>query len=167
MSLANYSPAALWRSMFDVQQSRAAYLGRALILDLPVTFAVASLIYLVTGDTGPEFKGGPLTLLFVICVLAPLIETAIMIPIFGALRWFTRDEALLAALSTLIWALLHSAGHLLHGLGVFWGFFLFSICYLQWSKRSRRQAYCMTAALHALHNIGPGLVIAFAPEAAR
>lgn len=65
------------------------------------------------------------------------------------------------AASALLWALLHSISVPIWGLGVFWPFFVFSICYLNWEKKSQLDAIRMTASLHALHNVGPALVVTF------
>lgn len=168
MSRPAFSPAALWRSLFDVEQPKLAYLGRALVLDLPVSLSIAALIGLAASSSpGPDFsRHSPAMLIFSMCVLAPALETALMIVVFGALRWFTTRTKILAAISALLWALLHSTSHPLWGGGVLWGFLLLSICYLTWERRSRRHAFLMTAAFHALHNLGPALVIILTPDSA-
>lgn len=154
MSRPLLSPAGLWHSLFDTGQNKFAYLGKALLLDLPVCLAVAVVIGLLSSEPGPDFsKYGPAELLFLLGVFAPLIETGMMMLIFGVLRWFTKREPILIALSVVIWALLHSASHPLWGAGIAWPFLLFSVCYLNWGKRSRSQAYLMTAAFHGLHNL--------------
>jgi hypothetical protein len=60
-------------------------------------------------------------------------------------------------ISALICAGLHSLARPLWGLEVFWGFLIFSLCYLAWEKKSPLQAFWMTAILHALHNLVPTL----------
>lgn len=153
-------PAALWDSLFDVHQSRTRYLGRALLLDLPVTFAIGALVSLAVPGDGPDFSGiSPAMMLPLLCLLAPLIETAMMAVIFALLRVVTRQKVTLAILSTLIWMGLHSLGVPAHGLGIFWSFFIMSICYLSWETRSLGHAFWMTAALHALHNLPPALLL--------
>lgn len=164
MSLSSFAPGALWRSLFELQQSRLAYLGRALVLDLPLSLLVAALASTIAKAPDLKFNGGPAMVVFLLCVFAPVIETAVMVLLFGVLRWFTSREELLAASSALLWALLHATTHPVWGVGVFWPFFLYSVCYLQWSKRSRSDAFLMTAAFHALHNLGPALLLAFAPR---
>lgn len=160
MSRPLLSPAGLWHSLFDTGQNKFAYLGKALLLDLPLGLALAAVTGLLSSEPGPDFsKYGPAELLFLIGVFAPLIETGMMMLIFGALRWFTKREPILIALSVIAWALLHSTSHPLWGVGIVWPFLLFSVCYLNWGKRSRIQAYLMTAAFHGLHNLFVGLLL--------
>lgn len=154
MSRPLLSPTGLWHSLFDTGQNKFAYLGKALLLDLPLSLAVAAIIGLLSSGPGPDFsKYGPAELLFLLGVFAPLIETGMMMLIFGVLRWFTKREPILIAFSVVIWAVLHSTSHALWGVGIAWLFLLFSVCYLNWEKRSRSQAYLMTAAFHGLHNL--------------
>jgi hypothetical protein len=154
MSRPLLSPVGLWHSLFDTDQGKLAYLGKALLLDLPLGLAVAVVIGLLSSDPGPDFsKYGPMRLLFLLCVLAPLVETGMMMLIFGVLRWFTKRAEIVVGLSVIVWALLHSTSHPLWGLGIAWTFLLFSVCYLKWEERSRRHAFWMTAAFHALHNL--------------
>lgn len=153
-------PAVLWDSLFNVHQPRTRYLGRALLLDLPVTFAIGALVALAVPGDGPDFTGiSAAMLLPLLCVIAPLTETVMMAVIFALLRLITRQIVPLAILSTLIWMGLHSLGTPAHGLGIFWSFFIQSICYLRWETRSLGHAFWMTAALHALHNLPPALLL--------
>ncbi|HLP25454.1 MAG TPA: hypothetical protein VK477_07245, partial [Acidobacteriota bacterium] len=62
-------------------------------------------------------------------------------------------------LSVIVWALLHSTSHRLWGVGIAWPFLLFSVCYLNWEKRSRSHAFLMTAAFHGLHNLVLALLL--------
>lgn len=146
--------AALWDSLFDINQPPVRYLGRALCLDIPITLVLAVLVGLTLPDDGPDFTSIPITMMLpVMCILAPLLETVLMVVIFTLLRLVTRRMAYLAILSTLIWMALHSIGAPAHGLGVAWTFLILSICYLRWETHSLGHAFWMTAALHALHNL--------------
>lgn len=146
--------AGLWSSLFDITQPPARYIGRALVLDLPVTLLLATLVGLTIPKHGPDFSHIPNALVLpMLCVIGPLIETVMMMLFFCVLRFATRRMAYLVILSTLIWMGLHSLGAPAHGLGIFWMFLILSICYLCWETRSRSHAFWMTAALHALHNL--------------
>jgi hypothetical protein len=160
MSRPLLSPTGLWRSLFDTTQNKAAYLGKALLLDLPLCLVVAVIIGFLSSDPGPDFsKYGPAQLLFALCVFAPLVETGMMMLIYGVLRWFTKRGEILVALSVIAWALLHSTSHRLWGISIAWPFLLFSVCYLNWEKRSRSHAFLMTAAFHGLHNLFLALLL--------
>jgi hypothetical protein len=154
---------ALWRSLFDNSQHPARYLARALLVDLPVTLPIAALVTLVAPTHGPDFSKlshlSSTAVLFTLCVLAPVVETLIMTLLFSVLRLAVRRFTHLAMISTLFWAGLHSLSAPAHGLGIFWPFLIFSLCYLTWETKSRKHAIGMTALLHACHNLLPALAI--------
>ena len=154
------SLAGLWHSLFDIDQPPARYLGRALLIDLPFSIPLAFLIGWLVPGKAPDF-GQPSvpTLLFGACVFAPVVETLLMILLFGLLRLMTQRLSILVPISALVWAGLHSLTAPAWGLGVLWPFFLFSLCYLRWETRSRAHGFGMTAALHALHNLPPVLML--------
>lgn len=152
--------AALWDSLFDINQHPARYLGRALLLDLPIALPVAMGVGLAFPDLGPDFSRLPPGLLLpMVCLVGPAIETLLMGLIFFLLRRVMHQTVPLVMASTLCWVVLHSLGAPAHGLGIFWPFLIFSICYLSWEKRSWKHAFGMTWLLHALHNLLPGIVL--------
>lgn len=161
MRIADFHPAALWRSLFDTSQRKHVYLGKALVADLPVTFLVSFVAGSALGFADPSIfaQYSNVELATLTCLVAPCLETALMVLIFAALRIFTRREEILTALSALIWGLLHAPNGLAWGVTSFWPFFLYSICYLQWEKRGGTRAFAMTSAFHALHNAVPTVVI--------
>jgi hypothetical protein len=59
-----------------------------------------------------------------------------------------------------IWAFFHSLAKPVWGLQIFWTFYIFSICYLAWQKRSAWHALGVTTLLHGLHNCVPALFLA-------
>jgi hypothetical protein len=152
--------AGLWDSLFDVNQPPARYVGRALLLDLPLSVPVAILVGLAFPREAPDFShmsvGWMLPLL---CVVGPLLETVLMAVIFSLLRVATQRKAVLVALSTLIWMGLHSLGAAAHGLGIAWCFFILSMCYLNWEQRSLGHAFWITTALHGAHNLPFALLL--------
>jgi hypothetical protein len=157
--------AAFWRSLSDCNQPRIRYLGRALLADLPVAFGVQLALNAVTGTTWPELPAEALPkLLLVLCVFTPLVETfALAVIIFVLRRVMTRTEYI-PWVAALICAGLHSLAKPLWGIEIFWSFVIFSLCYMAWEKKSAFEAFWMTAALHALHNLIPTLVM-FATQA--
>jgi hypothetical protein len=153
---------ALWLSLFDATQRPHRYLGRALLLDLPVTLALTALVGWTMPSATPDFgKLPPVVLLIGICVFSPLIETLVMMAVFFVLRRLVKSLPYVAMLSAVVWAILHSLNAPAWGLVIFWPFLIFSICYLTWETRSKWQAFAMTASLHALHNAAPGLLLVF------
>lgn len=148
------------RSLSDCNQSRVRYLGRALLADLPVTFAVGLVLNWVTGTTSPQplFDDLP-GLFFGLGVRAPLVETFAMAIIIWILRRLVRRPEYLPLVTALLCAGLHSLAKPLWGIEIFWSFVIFSLCYVTWEKKSPLQAFWMTAILHALHNLLPLLFL--------
>jgi hypothetical protein len=44
-------------------------------------------------------------------------------------------------------------------LSVAWPFFVFSICFLEWEKISKRRAIVVTALLHTCQNLLPAIAL--------
>ncbi len=86
-------------------------------------------------------------------VLAPWIETLLMGLILAILEHVIRGTVWLAAVSGIIWGILHGIGDPSHGVVVTWSFFVQSLCFLEWSKKSLRQAVAITAFVHTCHNL--------------
>jgi hypothetical protein len=152
---------AFWLGLSNADQPRSTYLGRALLADLPVTVAVSFAITKLTSVPAPGLPWETLPeVLLAMCVFAPLVETFGMAVIFWVLRRLLTCPKLAPWVTALVCAGLHSLARPLWGLEVFWGFVIFSLCYLAWEKKSPLQAFCMTAILHALHNLVPTLALA-------
>lgn len=154
---------SFWHSLSNSDQPKAAYLGRALLADLPVTIAVSFALTQFTGIPAPGLPWETLPrVLLAMCVFAPIVETFGMVILFWILRRFVRQAALVPFAAALVCAGLHSLARPLWGIEVFWGFLIFSLCYLAWEKKSPLQAFWLTAILHSLHNLLPtlGLVAA-------
>lgn len=152
------APPSFWRSLSDSDQPKAAYLGRALLADLPVTIAVSFALTQFTGIPAPGLPWETLPrVLLAMCVFAPLVETFGMVVLFWILRRVVRRAALVPFAAALVCAGLHSLARPLWGIEVFWGFLIFSLCYLAWEKKSPLQGFWMTAILHSLHNLLPTL----------
>jgi hypothetical protein len=151
---------AFWRSLSDCNQPRILYLGRALLADLPVAYAVGLVLNKVTGTSWPQPSLEDLTRLFFgLCVRAPILETAAMGLIIWVLRRFMKRTEYIPWVTALICAGLHSLAKPLWGIEIFWSFVIFSLCYVTWQQKSWAQAFCLTVILHALHNFIPLLVL--------
>ncbi|MDI1248936.1 MAG: hypothetical protein PSV13_08750 [Lacunisphaera sp.] len=151
---------AFWRSLSDCNQPRIRYLGRALLVDLPVAYAVGLGLNWATGTGWPQPSVEDLRgLFFGLCVRAPILETAAMGVIIWVLRRFMTRTEYVPWVTALICAGLHSLAKPLWGIEIFWSFVIFSLCYVTWEKKSLAQAFGLTAILHALHNLVPLLVL--------
>jgi hypothetical protein len=128
----------------------AVGLGPVIVLG----FAGTLIALLVTGDiiasTRPQTSAGQLVIGNL--VVAPLLETLIMIPLTFALMMMIKSPRSVALLSGAIWSIPHYlvAGPL--GLVTAWSFTVLTLCYMSWLKRSLGRAYWYTAGSHALYN---------------
>lgn len=153
---------AFWHRLSDREQPKAAYLGRALLADLPVTVAVSFAITKLTGIPAPGLPWETLPrVLLAMCVFAPLVETFGMVILIWILRRLVSRAAYVPFATAIVCAGLHSLARPLWGLEVFWGFLIFTLCYLAWEKKSPLLAFGMTTILHSLHNLLPtlGLIV--------
>lgn len=149
-----------WRSLSDCNQPKVRYLGRALLADLPVAFAVSLMLNVITGTSWPEFPPGALPRLFLgLCIVSPLVETLGMGVIIWILRRLMARTEYVPLVTAFACAGLHSLAKPLWGVEIFWSFVIFSLCYTAWEKKSLLHAFWMTAILHALHNLVPTLVL--------
>jgi len=116
----------------------------------------------VDEQTGPGFKGPVLVVLAFVWVIGPVLETLLMSFILWVLSFLTKRMVLLAVMSALIWAGLHSLAAPAWGLVVFWPFFIFSCSYLAWRQKAWWRAVWVTCCVHMFQNFLPGIVIAVA-----
>jgi hypothetical protein len=85
---------------------------------------------------------------------APLLETALMIPLASLLTlMIPRLEWVRIALLAAICALAHRIGGGWEQVfASFWPFVIYSVTLSTWLKRSNRDAFALTALVHALYN---------------
>jgi len=106
----------------------------------------------------PEFQLPPAVALIAIVIISPLIETLIMAAVLSLLLRFV--PAIVAILvSAAGWAIMHSLQASAWGLVIWWPFLIFSTLYVVWRQRSLKLAVAIPAAVHALNNLGPALLI--------
>ncbi len=87
-------------------------------------------------------------------VAAPLIETALMVPVALALRALplAGDWVRAGALAALA-ALMHGfGGSTWQVINAFWPFFVYSIAMFAWRRRSVHDAFLVPALVHLLYN---------------
>ena len=78
-----------------------------------------------------------------------------MWPILLILNWLLQKPLLAALVSAVLWGMYHSVYYPWHGFIVFWGFFVMSVCFLEWQKKSTSKAILVTTCIHMLHNTVP------------
>lgn len=102
---------------------------------------------------GQLYAKGVVAAFFLAVVCSPLAETLLMAPILRILGWMSSKLFIQAIASAFVWGILHSSGGIpVWGLFIFWPFFVFSVAFLVWKRKSWWRAFAVVAALHALHN---------------
>ena len=148
----------------NTDQPVLSYVWRAWLIGFIPTIVIAPIIGLIMPDKVPSidgspgsmfYKQSPITIVLSAVVLGPWIETLLMWPILGLLKRIIRKTLWVAAASAVVWGVLHSLAAPAWGLGVAWPFFVFSLCFLEWSKISIGKAITATALIHMLHNAVP------------
>jgi hypothetical protein len=147
------------QTLSNTDQPLISYVWRAWLI-----IAVPSTIIGIVGDYASAafvheapHSDIPFTFLVIGGVLVfPWIETVLMGWILTILRSIVgqRWDCLVSAA---IWGLLHASFSVVQGVSAAWGFFIYSRSFLEWDKKSRNKAICVTALIHMCHN---GVVIA-------
>jgi hypothetical protein len=105
------------------------------------------------------FEGSIFSIVFSVIIFSPWVETLLMFPILWILKRFIRNNLAVAFTSAAIWAVLHSTIAIAWGFVIWWAFFVFSICFLEWEKKSKKQAIVATASIHMCQNFFPLVAI--------
>lgn len=106
--------------------------------------------------------GRGLFTLFVLSVLAPLLETLVLAVTTSFLLLLVRPWVAIV-LSSLGWAAAHSLQAPIWGLVIWWPFLIFTTLYVVWKQRSLAWGLAMAFLVHAMQNLFPALVVGY-PE---
>lgn len=163
MTFADYAFGWLARD----QEPRAYYLAKVVLMSLGGAILVSLLLQGIAPQAEqPEFDTkNPYALLIGVVLFAPVVETIIMWFMISFLQRVLPDDRMIVFTVAGIWAGIHSADTLVWGVVIFWPFVLFAITFLTWRRRSEIEGLLMATLAHALHNLGPGLAVAFGPAA--
>jgi len=82
-----------------------------------------------------------------------------MWPILRILKWVIPSKLGIAVVSAIIWGNIHSQFAHILGLTAAWGFFIFSVCFLEWEKKSTGRAIIVTACVHMCLNAVPAMLV--------
>jgi len=97
-------------------------------------------------------------------LISPLVETFAMWLLLWALSVFTEKTYLLSVISGVAWGFIHGLTSPIWGLFVFWPFIIFSFCFLEWKKKSVKDAIIVTSIVHTCHNIFPSICLFAVPK---
>ena len=126
---------------------------------IPSLILAALVSQLLPQLPGPKFDMDPVVAIIAIVIISPFVETLIMAAILSILlRLLPATAAILVSAAG--WGLAHSAMAPAWGLVIWWPFLVFSTLYVVWRQHSLAAAIAVPAAVHALQNLGPALLIA-------
>jgi flagellar biosynthesis protein FliQ len=143
------------RILCNTDQPMLSYIWRAwLIAFIPsvVIGVIAASVIAILGykDPLPEMS---LTFFLVVGVLiGPWVETVFMGWILGILSLITGRTIYVCLVSAVIWGILHGLQSIVQGLTATWGFFVLSLSFMEWWKKSKNRAICVAALIHTCQN---------------
>ena len=106
----------------------------------------------------PQIEVTGAYVVFLLVVFAPVVETLIMAGVLSLLlRLLPATAAVIASAAG--WGIAHSLIASAWGLVIWWPFLVFSTLYVTWRRRSLAAALAIPAAVHALQNVGPSLLV--------
>ncbi len=148
--------------LMDTKQSELMYVLKAFVTASTIALCFATVIvYLFPNAkaSGQEFD--TLTAFLLLVLVGTIAETLIMIPIFAAIKLFTKNIVKIAFVSALIWAGIHSFSPSVWGLVTFSSFFIYSLAFLNWDSISRKKAIYITFGIHALKNASAFILLKY------
>lgn len=145
------------RSIRDTQQPVFKYVLKAALISVIPSVLISSALHLALPNSLPST--GTFAQPFVALAINPCMETLVMWPILSILSTLFSKPIHAALGSAAIWAMAHSILAPTLGWIIAWPFFVFSMVFVEWKKRSIAMALLVTALTHSVHNLIP--VIAF------
>ena len=128
----------------------------------PVSMALALVSALLLPQaTRPEFQVDGTAAVLALVVFAPVAETLIMGAVLLVLLLFL-PASVAVIVSAAGWGIAHSIVAPVWGLVIWWPFLVFSTLFVAWRRRSIFLAFLLPACVHALQNLVPALLLAYA-----
>ena len=144
--------------LYESRQPARAILLAWPLVTIPALGLAALWAWLLPGAETPVFEGDPKIVFFLVEVFAPLVESLIMAAVLELLLRFL-PPAWAIGLSAIGWGVAHSIQAPTWGLVIWWPFLIFSTLYVTWRQRSKLGAVGIAAAVHALNNLIPALLL--------
>jgi Type II CAAX prenyl endopeptidase Rce1-like len=149
-----------WLAILDeTERPRLGYTIRAALLSFIPALIIGIFLGLIFRGGRPDFDGSALSLVLQLIVIAPWIETLLMIPILWLLKKRLSDPLDLALASGVVWGVIHALSAPVQGIAIVWPFVVFTTCFLAFDRTSRKKAIFATACVHMLHNLVPTLLL--------
>ena len=138
--------------LFNTNQSEIGYVVKSYLLHACVTFPLVFAASYIWGSELVAPDGRQESSLLFLIILAPAVETLLMVPILKLIQMFNFEVVMTSVISALTWAAAHTFNSVLNGFGVLFLFFILSISYLIWRQKSFKSAFGVTFGIHALNN---------------
>jgi hypothetical protein len=153
----------LWKRVIallrNTDQPIRSYIWQAWLIAIIPATVISIVVGLIMPEDMPLTREPPVVIAVSALVIAPWLETFLMVPILWILKLTVRKTLWVAGVSAVLWGILHSTEAVTWGFAVAWPFFVFSLCYLEWQSKSTLTAIGVTAILHACHNMVPTLFL--------
>ncbi|HEX2804352.1 MAG TPA: hypothetical protein VHN55_10310 [Sphingomicrobium sp.] len=142
---------------------RAIAIGWLTAFPPTILFAILGSILLPQAEP-PQFAMSGAAAIFALVIFSPVIETLIMGAVLLVLLRLVPTVAAIA-ISTIGWGIAHSLATPIWGLVIWWPFLVFSTLFVAWRSRSLVLAFTIPMVVHALQNLIPALLVAYAAPA--
>ncbi|GAA6171854.1 hypothetical protein NBRC116592_15240 [Colwellia sp. KU-HH00111] len=126
-----------------------------LTISLPLSYL---LDYIFPNAETPDFEISIHTFWGAV-IIAPIIETILMIPIILILQKYIHNIVTLSILSAIFWGGIHSLQFTFWGIAIFPLFFFMTMAYKYWDKISMGHAILVVMVIHAINN-GTAMLLA-------
>jgi hypothetical protein len=142
----------------NTDQGIPKYVLRAWMIDFIPTILIAA-AFAATRMPGPPASDEPIWQTVVSgVVVCPVVETLMLWLFVRLLMLFLKDTVSIAVGSAIIFGILHGMYSVKLGFTVLWGFFVMSLCFLEWRKRSLSSAIIVTSLIHGLFNLAVAIL---------
>ncbi|MDO6425885.1 hypothetical protein Q4489_02625 [Thalassotalea sp. 1_MG-2023] len=144
----------MFTSLTNINQASYLYLLKATAISIiPALFIALGFSIAITPTSTLKFDASPLQLVIILVIFVPLIETFLLVYLIKTLNKFLSNKQYIAITAAVIWAFLHGLKAIEWGFIIAWSFYVFSISFLTWQKRSTKQGFIMSLSIHALQNL--------------
>ena len=145
--------------LFRTDPIKARYVARAWAVTLVPSLVLAILVGLLAPQADrPDIRVDGPQMILLITVLAPLVETLLMIPPLLLLNRFAGAGPAVVG-SALLWGVVHGLQAPVWGLVIWWPFLIFSIAMLTWRANGLGIAILLVTAIHGLQNSVPAALL--------
>lgn len=143
------------RILRNTDQPTLSYVWRVWLIAFIPSFVIGTITALAIAMLGYDDRlpdMSPMFFLIVGVIIAPWVETVFLGWILAILKRIIRNTLWVCLVSAVIWGVLHGLQSVGQGLTVTWVFFIMSLCFLEWEKKSRKMAIRVTALIHMCQN---------------